>query len=151
MMNLKEFMLCLICDAFYQMQINSDLKEYKLEYQGDIMVATEGMFATIAAITNFFMHFIDLNEVLGYCIIIFRRLYNFFPHYRKHLEDPITIVLIQVLKAYSKATGRSDVNRQDPATLTFQITQSISQKLYETAQMWFNYFISQPDTNPQFL
>jgi hypothetical protein len=35
-------------------------------------------------------------------IIIFRRLYNFFPHYRPHLEGPITIILIKVLQMYKK-------------------------------------------------
>lgn len=35
-------------------------------------------------------------------IIIFRRLYNFFPHYRKHLEGPITIILIKVLNMYKQ-------------------------------------------------
>jgi hypothetical protein len=67
------------------------------------MISTDGMFSTIATITNFIMHFIENEEILGYCIIIFRRLYNFFPHYREHLEKPIFIILVQVLKVYKNS------------------------------------------------
>lgn len=65
------------------------------------MVKQEGMFSTIALITNFLMQFLDNADILGYCVIIFRRLYNFFPHYRKHLEDPIITILTNVLKHYN--------------------------------------------------
>lgn len=78
------------------------------------MIGTEGMFSTIACITNFMMQFLDNEEILGFTIIIFRRLYNFFPHYRKHLEDPIVIILIQVLKIYKNALTQSNKGIHDP-------------------------------------
>lgn len=102
---IKDFLLCQIVDTQFSLIEGSgcEAREFKLEYLGDVMVSTEGMFSTIACITNFMMHFLDNEEILGYSIIIFRRLYNFFPHYRKHLEDPIVQILIAVLKVYKNA------------------------------------------------
>ena len=69
---------------------------------GEMLEKTEGLFSTIATVTNFLIQFIDTNEILGYCLIIFRRLYNFFPHYRKHLEDPLILIGLTVLKQYKR-------------------------------------------------
>lgn len=93
---LKDFLLCQIVDTHFSLVEGSNRKPkiFKLDYLGDIMIQQEGMFSTIATITNFIMQFIDNEEILGYCIIIFRRLYNFFPHYRVHLEKPIIIILV---------------------------------------------------------
>ena len=81
------------------------------------MVQTEGMFSTIATITNFMMQFLEQTEVLGYTMITFRRLFNFFPHYRKHLEDPIIMILISILKSY-KNSLENIPNSNNPIHLT---------------------------------
>jgi hypothetical protein len=61
------------------------------------------MFASIATITNFLIHFIDENDLMVHIIIIFRRLYNFFPKYRKNIEDQMLAIFLGVLKNYKKA------------------------------------------------
>lgn len=91
-----------------QMNPEEKPKEYELEYLGGVLTSMEGMFGTIASITNFLMQFTDNQEILGYTFIIFRRLYNFFPTYRPHLEEPIIIILIKILKNYSKAISKPE-------------------------------------------
>ena len=100
---LKDFMLNIICDKNFLIVLETDPApiEYELEYLGEQMVNTEGMFATIATVTNFMVQFLDNQEVLGFTIIIFRRLFNFFPHYRPHLEEPIIMIMLKVLRVFS--------------------------------------------------
>ena len=43
------------------------------------------MFGSIATITNFFMNFLDETDILVHLLIVFRRLYNFFPKFRPYL------------------------------------------------------------------
>ena len=77
---------------------SDETTSFELDHLGETLTGMEGLFSTIATITNFMIRFTDNQNVLGFLIIIFRRLYNFFPHYRKHLEGPITIILIKVLQ-----------------------------------------------------
>lgn len=56
------------------------------------------------------MQFIDNDDILAFCVIIFRRLYNFFPKYRKHLEDPIIIILVAILKTYGRILKAGGIN-----------------------------------------
>ena len=95
-------MLSVICDIKFHIFLpnSTACHEYELEYQQENLTQQEGMFACIATITNFMMQHLDNNTILGYLVIIFRRLYNFFPKYRKHLEEPIVIILTNILKTY---------------------------------------------------
>jgi len=97
---LNEFLTKLICDTRYLVYLEGETErayEFKLEYLSDVLETTEGMFSAIATITNFLMQFLENNEILAVVLIIFRRLYNFFPTYRKHLEDPMVLIFINVL------------------------------------------------------
>ena len=61
LVQLKDFLLNVICDTRYRIQMEDDPfsgsspQEYLLEYQGENLTSMEGMFATIASITNFLM------------------------------------------------------------------------------------------------
>lgn len=87
--NLIEFLNRLICDHLFLIEIPEFQKPvlYRVDYFGELLEQTDGMFASIATITNFLIHFIDENDLMVHIIIIFRRLYNFFPKYRKNIED----------------------------------------------------------------
>ncbi len=65
------------------------------------------MFASIATITNFLVAFIDDTDILVHVLIIFRRLYNFFPKYRKSLEDPMLAIFLSVLKNYKQVADQA--------------------------------------------
>ena len=60
-MQIKDFLLNIICDTQYRIQMEDDPfsgsnpQEYLLEYQGENLTSMEGMFATIASVTNFLM------------------------------------------------------------------------------------------------
>ena len=96
-------MLKIICDTHYLVKMeNGQINLYELDYHGYILTSTEGLFATIATITNFLMQFLENNTILSYTLTIFKRLYNFFPNYRRHLEGPIIILFVNILKNYSK-------------------------------------------------
>lgn len=103
--NLIEFLNRLICDHLFLLEIPEFPKPvlYRVEYFGELLETTDGMFASIATITNFLIHFIDENDLLIHIIIIFRRLYNFFPKYRPNLEDQMLAIFLGVLKNYKKA------------------------------------------------
>lgn len=114
------------------------------------MVETEGMFSTIATITNFIMQFLDNEEILGYCIIIFRRLHNFFPQYHKHLEEPIINIMINVLQVYKKAMQIPDDMVNNPIHLSSKLQKEIAIRLYERSQAWFNYLTATKATSQEF-
>ena len=80
------------------------------------------------------MQFLENSEILAVVLIIFRRLYNFFPSYRKHLEDPMILIFINVLKTFKKTM--EDVNNQMPLK-----DKEIGQKLYESAQIYINFIM----------
>ena len=114
-MKIKNFLCSMIFDTRYSIILEAKdskigvkaIHEYRIEHLGEMLEKTEGLFATIASITNFLIQFIDTNEILGYCLIIFRRLYNFFPHYRKHLEEPLILIFLTVLKQYKRILDQS--------------------------------------------
>lgn len=73
------------------------------------------MFAAIATITNFLIAFVDDTDILVHVIIIFRRLYNFFPKYRKSLQDPMLAIFTSVLKNYKQAAEKAKSSYGDYA------------------------------------
>ena len=103
-----EFVKCLIdllpiFDSFVNVELDNGSQQYfKVDYISDQLTQMEGLFGTIATITNFLMLFQEDTEILEATLCIFKRLYNFFPNYRKHLEHPILNILASVLVNYSK-------------------------------------------------
>ena len=73
-----------------------------MDYIADQLTQMEGLFGTIATITNFLILFKEDTEILETSLVLFKRLYNFFQNYRKHLELPIMNILAGVLVNYSK-------------------------------------------------
>ena len=58
---LMKFLLCMICDTQYLILMDADPmsvpQHYELEFLGEKLTSTEGLFATIATITNFLCKF----------------------------------------------------------------------------------------------
>lgn len=100
---ISDFLLNIICEQEFKIKMDDDPfsknepMEFEIDYLGQAVTSMEGMFSTIASITNFLMQFIDDHHILGSTIVIFRRLYNYFPNYRKHLEEPIIMILVRIL------------------------------------------------------
>lgn len=132
---IKDLMLGCICDTHFEitMDHNKGPEYFELEHLGDVLTHMEGMFGTIASITNFMMQFLKNNTVLGYCIITFRRLYNFFPKYRKHLEQPIMILLSRVLVIHKANIANKDPRMNEVSGLTFKLAYDVIQHLYEAS------------------
>lgn len=93
-MKLCDFLNKIICDTRFlidmppEEELNKEgerPKKYRAEYFGDVLEQQEGMFGSIATITNFFMNFLDETDILVHLLIVFRRLYNFFPKFRPYL------------------------------------------------------------------
>ena len=95
----------LICDTRFLIEIPGTTIpiEYRVDYFGHILEHTEGMFASIATVTNYLINFLDDTDLVVHILIIFRRLYNFFPKYRKKLEDPMLTIFHAVLKNFKRA------------------------------------------------
>ena len=143
-------MLCCICDTHFEIILdhNKSPEYFELDYSGNVLTHMEGMFGTIATITNFMMQFLNNNTVLGFCVIIFRRLYNFFPHYRNHLEQPIVILLSRVLVVHKlNLTQGKDPRMNEVSGLTFRLSFDVIQHLYEASQKWFNFLIDSKFTD----
>jgi hypothetical protein len=67
------------------------LSEYKEYLQGQ-----DGLYTSVALIINFFLSFPKKISLQQSVLTIFKRLYNSFPSFRKSLEDPIIMVLINI-------------------------------------------------------
>ncbi len=65
------------------------------------MENTEGLYTSIALVINFFLSFPKRIILQGNVLFIFKRLYNSFPLFRKNLEDPIIMVLINISHKYN--------------------------------------------------
>lgn len=116
---LMDFVNCVICDPQFSIVMDEDLHrpvlnlmhlqedylkskprhepmEYELEYLGTKLTTKEGLFATLATITNFSCKFSDETIVLEHLFVLLRRLYNFFPKYRQHLEDSMILTFTKI-------------------------------------------------------
>ena len=102
---LLDFMNRLICDTRFLIEVPGNLNaiEYRVDYYGQILEHTEGMFASIATVTNYLINFLDETDLVVHILIVFRRLYNFFPKYRKNLQEPMLTIFVAVLKNYKRA------------------------------------------------
>ena len=138
-------MLSVICDTHFDIIIghNSQVEEYELEFLGDNLTTMEGLFAPIATVTNFLIQFLDSNIILGYMVITFRRLYNFFTHYRKHLEGSILIILDKVILAHQKNVESGRDPRFSDSRVVVQLIQS--------TQKWFNFLVDSKYTDKSFV
>ena len=72
--------------------------EYVVNFYGEMLEMTKGLYGPIAIVINFLMQFPDRVDVVGFNLQIFRRLYNSFPSFRKNIEDPLISCLFNVLK-----------------------------------------------------
>lgn len=79
-------------------------------------------------------------------LIIFRRLYNFFPKYRKSLQDPMLAIFVSVLKNYKQVAEKSKTGASEYQQKQLQIMQ----KVYESTQLFINYLMESKFTDPEF-
>jgi hypothetical protein len=69
--DISEFLLNLVCELQFKIKMDDDpfskyeAMEFEIDYLGTILTSMEGMFSTIASITNFLMQFIDDKIILG--------------------------------------------------------------------------------------
>ena len=73
-------------------------REYIVNFYGEMLEGTKGLYGPIAIMLNFFMQFPERMDIVGFNLQIFRRLYNSFPSFRKNIEDPLISCLFNVLK-----------------------------------------------------
>lgn len=125
----------MVCDTHYLIQFDqsSPAQEFRLEYLGDILEKKEGMYSTIATITNFLMQFPDDHQILASTFIILRRLYNFFPKYRKNLEEPLILILVNILRAFKNSK------------MSYQNIE-ISSKMFDSACNFMHYLMNSKET-----
>jgi hypothetical protein len=139
-------MLALICDTHFQVildeghQTQTDAQSYQLEYIGGILTNMEGLFATIATISNFLMKFSDKVSVLNKLMAITKRLYNFFPHYRMHLEDTIIMTFIKVLQNKAKYESSSHIWDPVKRQLAGEMKMNLD-ILYDNALEWMTFLL----------
>jgi hypothetical protein len=73
---------------------------FQLTEQRDILQNTEGLYSAVAMIVNFFLSFPRRIELQTTVMTVFKRLYQSFTIFRKNLEDPIIMVLINIWHKY---------------------------------------------------
>ena len=124
-------------------------QHYELEFLGEKLTSTEGLFATIATITNFLCKFSDHTRVLQSLFILLRRLYNFFPTYRKHLEDTMILTFAKIL---TKRAGCANVSMISDPALRFKATQDAGdvEAIYENALAWITFLLESEHVSASF-
>ena len=79
-----------------------EIKLFQLGEQKEILENCEGIYTSVALIINFFLSFPKKITLQATVLTIFKRLYNSFPVFRKNLEDPIIMVLINIQHKYTE-------------------------------------------------
>jgi hypothetical protein len=74
----------------------SEVRLYQLTEQKETLENSEGLYTSVALIINFFLSFPKKIALQTTVLTVFKRLYNSFPVFRKNLEDPIIMVLINI-------------------------------------------------------
>jgi hypothetical protein len=69
---------------------------YSLTEQRETLENQEGLYSSVALIINFFLSFPKKVTLQSTVLSIFKRMYTSFPVFRKNLEDPIIMVLINI-------------------------------------------------------
>lgn len=128
---LLDFLNRLICDTRFLIEVPGIDRptKYRVDYYGEVLEIQEGMFSSIATITNYLMNFLDDTDLVVHIIIVFRRLFNFFPKYRKNLEEPLMAIFYAVLKNYKKAHIAQQKSAGSSVT---QKDFELAQKVYES-------------------
>ena len=103
------------------------------------------MFASIATVTNYLINFLDDTDLVVHILIDFRRLYNFFPKYRKKLEDPMLTIFTAVLKNYKRA---AEAHQQSKGSNFAKSQFDLAQKIYDSTQMLVTFLLESNHTDP---
>ncbi|CDW84927.1 fyve and coiled-coil domain-containing protein 1-like [Stylonychia lemnae] len=126
---------------------------YQLTEQKEALEQSEGLYSSIALIINFFLSFPKNINLQSTVLTVFKRLYNSFHVYRKNLEDPIIMVLINIHHKFNELQqNKSYLNRAKAAASSGQQEQE-DQKIEESyieAQKFVNYLISSDETEATF-
>lgn len=75
---------------------------YSLTEQREILENQEGLYTSVALIINFFLSFPKRIQLQFTVLSVFKRMYASFPVFRKNLEDPTIMVLINIQHKYSE-------------------------------------------------
>jgi hypothetical protein len=103
----------------------------------------EGLYSAVALIINFFLSFPKKIALQKTVLRVFKRLYGCFQIFRKNLEDPIIMVLINIQHKFNesekdKATG----SRNEQQKLDDQFIE----QTYAMAARFVNYLIQSDET-----
>mmetsp|Transcript_10133 Transcript_10133/g.10087 ORF Transcript_10133/g.10087 Transcript_10133/m.10087 type:complete len:241 (+) Transcript_10133:122-844(+) len=126
---------------------STEIKMYHLSEQKEILVNTDGLYTSIALIINFFLSFPKKILLQGNVLFIFKRLFHSFPQFRRNLEDPIIMVLINIVHKYNElVTNRlrkSQVGSND-------YEEQLVEDTYAEAQKFVNYLLAMDETEHTF-
>lgn len=109
-----------------------------LSEQREVLHSQEGLYSSVALIVNFFLSFPKKITLQQTVLTIFRRLYNQFPVFRKPLEDPLIMVLINIQHKHSEQElARQTRTRSDDQLFD----DALVDKAYEEASRFVNYLL----------
>jgi hypothetical protein len=97
----------------------------------------------VALIVNFFLSYPRRIELQTTVLTVFKRLYSSFSVFRKNLEDPIIMVLINIWHKYNELEIKRAVGSR---TEELKREDLIIDKAYAEASRFINYLIQSDDT-----
>ena len=90
----------------------TEVKLFQLSEQKEVLENSEGIYTSVALIINFFLSFPKKIALQQTVLAVFKRLYNSFPVFRKNLEDPIIMVLINIQHKYTELQQQKQTRSQ---------------------------------------
>lgn len=138
----------LICDTRFliEMPDNDKVRPFRVDHYSDILENTEKMFGAIATVTNYLVNFLDDNDLVVHILIVVRRLYNFFPKYRKELEKMMMSVFVAVLRNFKRAAeANQKANGSNHTSKQFEL----AKRIYESTQLFVTFLLESDHTDAQ--
>lgn len=140
----------LICDTRFLIEMpdreTDKVKSYRVDHYSDVLENTEKMFGAIATVTNYLVNFLDDNDLVVHILIVVRRLYNFFPKYRKELEKVMTSVFVAVLRNFKRAAeANQKANGSNYTSKQFDL----AKRIYESTQLFVTFLLESDHTDPE--
>eukprot|EP00347_Sterkiella_histriomuscorum_P002082 403369545 len=130
---------------------NKVIKLFQLTEQKEVLENSEGLYTSVALIINFFLSFPKRIQLQSTVLTVFKRLYNTFSIFRKNLEDPIIMVLINIqYKHIELQQLKSYQNRSQAVSSDKENDDAKIEESYAEAQTFVNYLINSDDTESSF-
>lgn len=160
--SLSTFIKALVYESNYFVEVESSLiltpkqgetdplklrQLYSLAEYKEYLQNQDGLYTSVALIINFFLSYPKKIGLQQTVLTIFRRLYSSFHSFRKSLEDPIIMVLINIQHKFNE----NEIQKQTRSRADTGIEEDqLIEQTYGMASKFVNYLLQSDDTEAGF-